>query len=175
VTANEFSRLQAVDALSEAPRRLDLAADEGERSALARRFGLIAINRLHAEVALSRHGEEVIAEGTLDAAVTQACIATGEPVPAEVRAPFEIRFRPAPDATAPGEEVELDDADMDIVFYAGGAVDVGEAVAETLLLNLDPYPRAPGAEAALKAAGVKSEEESSPFGALAGLGEMLKK
>jgi len=42
-----------------------------------------------------------------------------------------------------------------VVFYDGASIDVGEAVAETLLLNLDPYPRAPGAEQALRAAGVR--------------------
>ena len=50
---------------------------------------------------------------------------------------------------------------------------LGEAVAQTLLLGLDPYPRSPAAEAALRDAGVKSEEEaraeSSPFAALAAL------
>ena len=33
-----------------------------------------------------------------------------------------------------------------MIFYDGAAIDIGEAVAETLLLDLDPYPRAPGAE-----------------------------
>ena len=38
-----------------------------------------------------------------------------------------------------------------------------------MALALDPYPRAPGAEAVLRAAGVVSEEEAGPFGALAAL------
>ena len=174
MSPSEFSRLQAIDALGEAPRRLDLAADEGERAALARRFGLLAIDRLAATLTLRRSDAEVIAEGALDAAVVQACVATGEPVPAGLRAPFEIRFRPAPDAAAPGEEVELGETDMDVMFYHDGAIDVGEAVAQTLLLNLDPYPRAPGADATLKATGVKSEGEAGPFGALASLRDKLK-
>lgn len=170
----EFSRRQAIDTLGEAPRRLDLSADEGERAALARRFGLIAIDRLEASLTLYRSDREAIAEGALDAVVTQACAATGEPVRAAIHAPFEIRFRPAPGAVAPDEEVELGESDMDVVFYSGGAIDVGEAVAETLLLSLDPYPRAPGADEALKAAGVKGEEEAGPFGALAALRDKLK-
>lgn len=174
MSPSEFSRLQAVDTLGETPRRLDLAADESERAALARRFGLIAIDRLEASLALRRNDAEMIAEGAIEAAVVQACAATGEPVPAELRTPFEIRFRPAPDAAAPAEEVELGESEMDVVFYHDRTIDVGEAVAETLLLNLDPYPRAPGAEEALKAAGVKSEEEAGPFGALAGLRDKLK-
>ena len=76
---------------------------------------------------------------------------------------------------APEEEVELSESEMDVVFHDGAAIDVGEAVAETLSLGLDPYPRAPGADEALKAAGVKSEEEAGPFAALAGLRDKLKR
>ncbi|HEV2747118.1 MAG TPA: DUF177 domain-containing protein, partial [Allosphingosinicella sp.] len=43
----------------------------------------------------------------------------------------------------------------------------------TLALSLDPFPRSPAAAEALKAAGVKSEEEAGPFGALAALRDKL--
>ncbi len=107
MTPSEFSRRQAVDTLGDAPRRLDLAADEAERAALARRFALIAIDRLEASLTLRWSDAEVIAEGQLDAAITQACAATGEAVPAKVQAPFEIRFRPLSDAAAAGEKSSL--------------------------------------------------------------------
>ena len=169
----ELSRPVGLDTLGEGERRMTIEADEGERAALARRFGLVAIGRLAAAFALSRRGEEVTMTGALSAAVTQSCVATDVPLAAALEEPFEIVFRPQPDA--PGEdEVELDDAEMDVVFYDGASIDVGEAVAETLLLNLDPYPRAPGAEQALRAAGVRSEEEAGPFAALAGLKDKLK-
>lgn len=171
----EFSRPLGIDTLGEEPRRLAVAAEEAERADLARRFGLIAIGRLAADVALRRKGDEIALEGILTASVTQACVATGEAVEARIESPFAVLFRPHPEAAARDEEVELGEGEMDVVFYDGRAVDVGEAVAETLLLNLDPYPRAPGAEGALKAAGVKSEEEAGPFGALAGLRDKLKR
>jgi hypothetical protein len=157
----EFSRPVRVDTLSAAPRRIGIEADAAERADLARRFGLAAIGRLTADLALASDGDEVKAAGNLAAAVTQACVVTGEPVEARIEAPFEIRFRPHP--AGGDEEVELGDAELDVIFYEGD-----------LLLNLDPYPRAPGAEAALKAAGVKTEEEAGPFGALAGLRDRLK-
>jgi uncharacterized metal-binding protein YceD (DUF177 family) len=174
MTAPEFSRLVRADTLGEAPRRLSVEAKEEERAGLARRFALIGIARLGAEVALTRKGDEIGLSGTLAAAVTQTCVATGEPVEALVEAPFEILFRPQPEGEG-GEEVELSQSELDVVFYGGGAIDVGEAVAESLALNLDPYPRVPGAEQALKAAGVKTEEEAGPFGALAGLRDKLTK
>jgi uncharacterized metal-binding protein YceD (DUF177 family) len=174
VSAPEFSRPVGIDTLGEGERRMAIEAGESERSALARRFCLVAIDRLSAEFALSRRGEEVTMAGALSAAVTQSCVATGMPLEAALEEPFEIVFRPQPEPAGGDEEVELDDSEMDVVFYDGAAVDAGEAVAETLLLNLDPYPRAPDADAALEAAGVKSEEEAGPFAALAGLKDKLK-
>lgn len=175
MTAPEFSRIIGVDTLGEEPRRLRVEAREEERDELARRFGVIGIARLAADLALGCKGAEIAMHGTLSASVTQACAATGAPVEAEIESPFDILFRPQPDGLGYGDEVELSESELDVVFYDKAQIDVGEAVAETLLLNLDPYPRAPEAEAALKAAGVKSEDEAGPFGALAGLRDQLKR
>jgi len=174
VTGPEFSRAVRIDSLSAEPWALAIEAGEDERRALAGRFGLVAIDRLTAETLLRRDGGEVVATGRFAAAVTQSCVASGAPVAAAIEARFEVRFRPESESGRAGEEIELDEGEMDVIFYAGEAVDIGEAVAETLALSLDPYPRAPDAEAALKAAGVKSEEEAGPFGALAGLRDKLK-
>jgi uncharacterized metal-binding protein YceD (DUF177 family) len=175
----EFSRTWRVDTLGADPRQVEIAADQPERAALAERFGLVAIDRLEAEAALSRHVETVTAVGTIRAAVTQSCVATGDPVEEQVEAPFRIEFRPHPGPGGADEEVELGETELDVVFYDGAAVDLGEAVAETLSLSLDPYPRAPGAGEALREAGVKDEEQaardSSPFAALQGLKDKLAK
>lgn len=165
----EFPRPLRLDAIGEGEKRVEVAADEGERAALARRFGLISIDRLAADFAIRRDAAGIVARGTLAGAVVQACSVTGEPVPAAVDEPFDIRFLPEPGEAA--EEVELDADACDTVFYTGGAIDLGEAAAETLALALDPFPRSPNAEAALREAGVLSEDEhvSGPFAALAKL------
>jgi uncharacterized metal-binding protein YceD (DUF177 family) len=169
----EFSRPVRVDTLSGTPRELSIGANEEERAALAKRFNLPGIESLKAEASVTRTGEEVRASGTLNASVTQSCVASGEPVPAEVEEEFRIVFRPHPRGVSEEEEIELSEGELDVVFYDGAAVDVGEAVAETLSLSLDPYPRAPEAETVLKEAGVKSEEEVAPASALAGLKDLL--
>ena len=172
----EFSRTVRIDTIGATPRAMTIEADESERAALARRFGLLGIDRLEAELELSRRGERVGGKGRIRSAVTQACVVTGLPVPAKVDEPFEIEFRPETGAS-PDEEVELSEGEMDVVFYDGALIDIGEAVAETLSLSLDPYPRAPEAETALKKAGVRSEADAlrqeeearaarSPFAAL---------
>ncbi|MEA3063856.1 MAG: hypothetical protein QOJ27_284 [Sphingomonadales bacterium] len=168
----EFSRLFRLDTLAAEPRSVHIEAEPAERSPLAARFELVAVESLAAEARLSRRGEAVVADGTLRARVTQSCIATADPVEAKIEEAFRIEFRPPPDGRAE-EEIELGEDELDVVFYEGGAIDLGEAVAQTLALSLDPYPRSPAAEAALREAGVKSEEEaraeSSPFARLRGL------
>jgi uncharacterized metal-binding protein YceD (DUF177 family) len=92
---------------------------------------------------------------------------------------FRIEFRPHPQVGDAEEEIELSEGELDVIFYEGASIDLGEAVAETLSLSLNPYPRSPAAEAALRAAGVRSEEEAkaeaSPFAGLAALKDKLAK
>jgi uncharacterized metal-binding protein YceD (DUF177 family) len=87
---------------------------------------------------------------------------------------IHIRFIPEP--VVSGEvELELEADDCDTMFHDGQTIDLGEAVAQSLGLALNPYPRSPEAEKMLKAAGVKSEDEVVPTGALAGLKDLLAK
>lgn len=149
--------------------RLDLIADDAERTAIARRLGLVSLDRLEAHVCLSRTGDVVRAEGRLLACLDQSCVVTGDPVAAHVDEPFALLFTPEPEPGAPDEEIELGEADCDTVFHDGSVIDLGGAIADTLALSLDAYPRSAGADAALKEAGVLTEEQASPFAVLAKL------
>lgn len=173
---SEFERLHRLDQIGAGENKVSVSAGADERAALARRFGLAAIDALAADYAIRRDASGVVAHGHLSAAVTQNCSVTGEPLPVRVEEDFAIRFLPEPDSAAP-DEIELSEDECDTVFYTGGAIDLGEAAAETLLLSLDPFPRGPNAAAALKAAGVVSEEEdaAAPKGVLAGLKDLLGK
>jgi len=163
----EFSRPVRIDTLGSAPRTVSIEADEAERAALARRFGFESVSQLAAEAEVVRKGEAIVARGTLTAALAQSCVATGEPVEETIEEPFEVEFRPHPNVAGPEEELEIGENELDVVFYDGAMIDVGELAAETLLLSVDPYPRAPGAEEALKEAGVQSEEDAAPLSPLA--------
>jgi uncharacterized metal-binding protein YceD (DUF177 family) len=169
---SDFAHRLALDRIRDGD-RLDLVADDEERRAVAERLGLDEIGRLEAHAALSRTGELVRARGRLNAAVTQSCVVTGDPVEAQVDEPFDILFMRAPAGDRPEEEIELGEADCDVVFHDGAAIDLGAAIADSLALGLDPYPRSAGADAALKEAGVVSEEEAGPFAALAQLRNKL--
>lgn len=154
--------------------RVDLTATAPECAAVADRLDLLSLDRLEAHAVLSRDGAKVRATGRLRAALEQACVATGEPVPAHIDEAFDLVFLPAPSGEA-GEEVELGENDLDTVFHDGSAIDLGGAIADTLALALDPYPRSADADTALREAGVLTEEEASPFAALAALKEKLGK
>jgi uncharacterized metal-binding protein YceD (DUF177 family) len=149
--------------------RIDLVADEAERSAVANRLGLQTVERLEAHVTLARSGEIVRASGRLGASLDQSCVVTSDPVPAHVDEAFELVFMPEPGAAVRDEEVELGQTECDVVFFDGAVIDLGTAIADTLALSLDAYPRSAGADAALKEAGVLTEAEASPFAALAKL------
>jgi uncharacterized metal-binding protein YceD (DUF177 family) len=149
--------------------RLDLVADDAERAAIAKRLGLAALDRVDAHATLTRTGDIIRAEGRLVATLNQSCVVTGDPIASHVDEPFEILFTPEPSNAGPDEEVELGQSDLDVVFHDGAAIDLGTAIADSLALSLDPYPRSAGADAALKEAGVITEEQASPFAVLAQL------
>lgn len=149
--------------------RIDLATNADERDRIAQRLGLRSLERLEAHAVLHRSGATVRAEGRIKAALTQSCAITGDPVESLVDEPFEIRFLPHLESGHPDEEVELSAEDCDTVFHDGSAIELGHAIADTLALSLDPYPRSAGADAALKEAGILSEAEAGPFAALARL------
>lgn len=174
MTAPEFSRPVRIDTLGEGGRTITIEADEAERAAIAARFGLLSVATLTAEAALRREGDIVLAEGRLKASVEQACVASGVAVPAKIDETFNLRF--VPEGQAEETEIELSPEDWDTIDYAGSAVDLGEAAAETLALSLDPFPRAADADAILREAGVLSEDEvvTGPFAALKALQDKLK-
>jgi uncharacterized metal-binding protein YceD (DUF177 family) len=151
--------------------RIDLLADDAERQAIAKRLDLASLDRLEAHASLLLHGESVRATGRVAASLQQRCVVTGEPVAAHVDEAFEIAFVPEPQVG--DEEIELKPEDCDVVFHDGATIDLGSAIADTLALSLNPYPRSASAETALREAGVLSEEEAGPFAALAQLRKNL--
>lgn len=167
----EFSRPERLDTIGERERGVAITANADERAALARRFGLPAIDWLEASFAIRREGGGVVATGRVTAHVTQACSITDEPLAVAVDEPVALRFV---DELGDDDEVELSADALDTMAIENGAVDLGEAAAETMALALDPFPRGPNAAAALREAGVIGEDEVTPFGALAGLKAKLE-
>jgi uncharacterized metal-binding protein YceD (DUF177 family) len=167
----EFSRRVMVDAIGAGGHKTGISANEDERAALAKRFGWTRIDSLSANANLLARAGGVDALGTLNAVIERACVATAEPVRETVEEAFAIHFLRERTEAAAVDEIELDEDDLNVVEFDGAAVDIGEAVAQTLALSVDPFPRSPAAAAALRAAGVVGEGEigSAAFAGLKGL------
>ncbi|MEL7518685.1 MAG: DUF177 domain-containing protein [Pseudomonadota bacterium] len=153
-------------------------ADERERAALAERFGIEAIESLSASVELEQCQKGVRAEGFLKARITQLCAVSEEPFPVKIDEPVVLRFIESGTSTlTPSDEDEIDfdltADDCDEIEYGGESFDLGEAVAQTLGLAIDPYAEGPGASAARKKAGIV--EEGQHDGPLAAALSALKK
>ncbi len=151
-----------------------IEADADERSALAARFGLPSIGSLRAEIALEGRGKAIRATGTLKAAIQQTCAISGQDFPTTISERLDLRFVEEGAVNAAQDEnveieIELDAQDCDEIEFSGDAFDLGEAVAQTLGLAIDPFAEGPGADAARKKAGIVGEgEQDGP------MAEMLK-
>jgi hypothetical protein len=153
-----------------------IEADERERAALSERFGLVSIEELSASVELEQCQRGVRAEGSFTARITQTCAVAGEPFDTSISEPILLRFIETGTASlTPSEDEEVDfdltAEDCDEIEYDGESFDLGEAVAQSLGLAIDPYAEGPRAAEARKAAGIVEEgQQDGPLAdALRGL------
>jgi uncharacterized metal-binding protein YceD (DUF177 family) len=169
----EFSRLFYIDAGGDVT-KIAIEADTDECAALAKRFGLLELQKLSAIGMLEKspNGGGATLDVSVKADVVYACVVTLEPVTQNIDEHLIIAYLPADEfGQDKGGDVEIVidmDDDENIEPLTGNAIDVGDAVAECLGLALDPYPRSSGADSALselKVAG-KEEDQRSPFAAL---------
>ena len=139
----EFSRPVALARLGAEPFRQDISASETERAALARRFDLLALDRLCARVELVRMGKDrFVLRAAFDAEFVQSCVVTLDPVGGAVSEEFTLIYGP------PEAEEEIGGTIDDNVAFepiAGTVIDAGEAVSQQFALALPPFPRNPGA------------------------------
>jgi uncharacterized metal-binding protein YceD (DUF177 family) len=134
----EFSRPLKTDRVPKAGSLEKLSAEPQEMAALARRMNIPAIHSLTAEIrATPWRGGGMKIEGHLTADLEQVSVISLEAFRETVSIPLARYFLP------PGAVVENEDED-DAEPIQGGIIDLGEVVAETLALDLDPYPRKPG-------------------------------
>lgn len=156
----EFSRPFDIRGITEKPVKLE--ANEGERAALVERFGLVALHELSAVLTLAAEDEEVAAKGTMSARFVQSCAVSGDDLPMQIEDRITWRFVPLSrlEASVEDEEIELDEAELDEIGYEGTSFDLGEAVAQSLALAIDPYATGPEADDARRRHGMVEEGEA---------------
>jgi uncharacterized metal-binding protein YceD (DUF177 family) len=164
--APEFSRLVPLHQLGARPyrQRIEATAEECER--LARRFDLLSLARLSADVELRRQREQtVFLEATFEAEFEQCCAVTLEPVRGAVADRFSLIYGPAADQV---EEIVIGGDEPAFEPLHGDSIDIGEALAQELSLALPAFPRHPDAVLEDMAS---AEPLEGPFAVLARLAE----
>ncbi|WP_298284730.1 DUF177 domain-containing protein [Novosphingobium sp.] len=146
-----------------------LVPDEAARRRLARRFGITSIDAMRAELRLTVDGQKVEAKGHLAASIVQMCAVSGEDFPVKISEPVALRFVPPRAPLAPDEEIEITADDCDEIEYEGTSFDLGEAVAQSLALAIDPFAEGPNADKARAVHKLGGDVASGPFAALAAL------
>lgn len=161
VKAPEFSRPLQTDRVPKLGSTEKLTAEPEERRALAKRMNIPAIHSLTAEIrATPWRGGGIKLEGHLTGDVEQVSVISLESFRETVSVPIARYFLP------PGAVSETEDDDADAID--NGWIDLGEVTAETLALDLEPYPRKAGEAFAEHIEAVEEPaEKQSPFAVLA--------
>ena len=173
----EFSRPFAVEALGEEELVERIEATAEERAAVARRLGLVALDRLAATLRIGRGEEDslILVAGHMEAEATQSCVVTLAPVDSRLGQDFALRFLAASDDGGEIDPVEIDaDAEDPPEPLGPEGLDLGEAVVQQLAMALEPYPRSEGASLeALDWTGAAADEPAreSPFKGLKDLAQ----
>ena len=108
----------------------------------------VMLPRLDADVEAAPWLDGVRLRGRLDALVRQTCGVTLEPLESKIEASFDLKLLPAGSPNAPSmpEDVVLDpDAEDPPDLIEDETIDLGALVVEQLALEIDPFPRKPGA------------------------------
>lgn len=164
---SEFSRVIDLRQINDEP--IVLEPTEDERRRLAGRFQLSAVNAMQATISLRREGDKVEAKGHLNASIVQLCAISGEDFPVSISEPIALRFIPFTGTHSPDEEIEITADDCDEIEYEGTTFDLGEAVAQSLALAIDPFAEGPNADKARAEHNLAGDAGSGAFAALAAL------
>lgn len=145
-----------------------IVADAPTRERIARALGLNRLDRLEAELELSPWLDGARLRGRWRADVEQTCGVTLEPLQSNLEGEFELKALPEGSPNAPKEtdEAVLDlEAEDPPDLIKDRRLDLGGLVIEQVSLQIDPFPRKPGAVFLAP----ETEAPVSPFAVLRGL------
>jgi uncharacterized metal-binding protein YceD (DUF177 family) len=161
-----WTRTLRLHEVARGPVKVRLEPDAAERARVAHDLGLESLPALAAELTVKPWLDGAEITGGFQARVEQLCSLSLESFEQELRGEIEVRAVPAgsPNAAAEaGHEVELDlEAPDPPDVLEGDAIDLAAYVVEHLALEIDPFPRKPGAEFDYS----PPTEEESPFAVL---------
>ena len=150
----------------------EIAATVAEMEAIARLLDLVRLEGLTFTYRLDQAGGgRWHLKGKLNANVTQVCVLSLEPIEARHEVPVEVEFWPA-SLLAELEQNAEEAEGIGLLNWpepiAGGRIDPGPVIYETLATALDPYPKRAGVRFDWPESEPK-QAESGPFAPLAAL------
>jgi len=155
----EMHRSVSLDRIGLSGLDVVVEADAAERLALAGRLGVPAVLSLTCRFRLAGMVSGMVAaEGELQARLTRVCVVTLDEFDTDVAARFSVRFVPAGSESDAFDDPESDDE----IPYDDANLDLGEAAVQQLALEMEPYPRRPGAALPAEA----QDQTDLPFVAL---------
>jgi uncharacterized metal-binding protein YceD (DUF177 family) len=162
--AQRFSNMLAVETVPDTGLDVKICTSEAERGILAVQCGILSVESFEAVFHVRKQGGRgrFHVSGNLQARVTQMCVVSLEPFESDIYADIGVEF--APPSRLPLEPSAIHGDPPDPII--DGQIDLGALAAEFLVLNLDLYPRKPGAVFDATDAGKKVEEKDSPFAVL---------
>jgi uncharacterized metal-binding protein YceD (DUF177 family) len=174
----DLSRRVAVEDVPDTGLEVSIRAEATECSAIALRAGLIAVERLEADLQITRQTRtQFRVSGPLRARIVQTCVVSLDPFESEIQTDVEADFIAVADSAAksnrarrnmeadpelPSPTVRLDGPDP----ITDGRIDLGALVEEFFMLNLDPYPRKPGIRFEEQDFSSETVVKASPFAVL---------
>lgn len=149
------------------PVRLKPEVDSETRARIAEAIGVDALGVLNAEATLKTWLDGAELQARVRAVATQTCGVSLEPFEAPLEAVFTLHLLPPGSPHAPpteGPDIAIDpEADDPPEVLESETIDLGGYLVEHLALEVDPFPRKPGA--VFEQPG--DREVISPFAALA--------
>ena len=141
----DLSLVLRASALEKKPKKFSLVASETDRAGLIERFGLVSLDHLSADIEIRNNGADngVLVNGHIEAKFSQRCIASLAEVPETLDTTFDLLLvEPEMALRMDEEESYLDPDAPDYDALEGDDIDVGEIVAQTFSISMNPYPRA---------------------------------
>lgn len=169
--SSAWSKVVKLHELGRGPLRLHLEPDPEQRKAIAKQLGLQGLLSLKADLTAKSWLDGVEVTGRFEAVVEQICGVSLDAFEQAVAGDIEVRAVPATSPhgqTVQGGDLELNFDGPDAPdILTNDIVDLAGYVVEHLALEIDPFPRKPGATFEYQS----PVEETSPFAALKTLTE----
>ena len=153
--------------LARGPVSVTLEPDAETRATIARELGLVSLPAFRGRMSVRSWLDGAEIDGRFTATVEQICGVTLDAFESQIEGDFVVQAVPAGSPNAPadseGGEVDMDlDAPDPPDVLGSDDIDLAGYLVEHLALEIDPFPRKPGAEFEYQPDAV----EESPFAVL---------